>query len=117
MTIMCIACLNSSVVEHLLSVQEVQSSILTGSGIFLIYNCSMYYLLCLQHLLPIANLWLLMAFFSLVNKRVCSPGLQHCLNVYSVVLCTLGCSLSSSIIVCAVAHYESLQSTVLQHNQ
>ena len=29
-------------------------------------------------------------FFSLVNKRLCSPGLKHCLNVYSVVLCTLG---------------------------
>ena len=31
-----------------------------------------------------------MTFFSLVNKRLCNPGLKHCLNVYSVVLCTLG---------------------------
>ena len=32
-------------------------------------------------------------FFSLVNKRLCSPGLTHCLNVYAVVLCTLGYSI------------------------
>ena len=43
-----------------------------------------------MHLLIGAKPGLLSTFFSLVKKRLCSPELKHCLNVYSVVLCTLG---------------------------
>ena len=43
-------------------------------------------MLCFQHLLTGVNAALLITFFSLVNKRLCSPGLKHCLNVYSAVL-------------------------------
>ena len=45
----------------------------------------------MMHLLIGAKPGLLSTFFSLVKKRLCSPELKHCLNVYSVVLCTLGC--------------------------
>ena len=44
----------------------------------------------MMHLLIGAKPGLLSTFFSLVKKRLCSPELKHCLNVYSVVLCTLG---------------------------
>ena len=44
----------------------------------------------MMHLLIGAKPGLLSTFFSLVKKRFCSPELKHCLNVYSVVLCTLG---------------------------
>ena len=43
-----------------------------------------------MHLLIGAKPGLLSTFFSLVKKRLCSPELKHCLNIYSVVLCTLG---------------------------
>ena len=43
-----------------------------------------------MHLLIGAKPGLLSTFFSLVKKRFCSPELKHCLNVYSVLLCTLG---------------------------
>ena len=44
----------------------------------------------MMHLLIGAKPGLLNTFFSLVTKRLCSPGLKHCLNVEAVVLCTLG---------------------------
>ena len=44
----------------------------------------------MMHLLIGAKPGLLSTFFSLVKKRLCSPELKHCLNVYSVVLCMLG---------------------------
>ena len=44
----------------------------------------------MMHLLIGAKPGLLNTFFSLVKKRLCSPGLKHCLNVEAVVLCTLG---------------------------
>ena len=53
-------------------------------------TCSIYYLLYMMHLLIGDKPGLLSTFFSLVKKRLCSPELKHCLNVYSVVLCTLG---------------------------
>ena len=43
-----------------------------------------------MHLLIGAKPGLLNTFFSLVKKRLCSPGPKHCLNVEAVVLCTLG---------------------------
>ena len=43
----------------------------------------------MMHLLTGAKPGLLSTFFSLVKKRLCSPELKHCLNAYSVVLCTL----------------------------
>ena len=43
-----------------------------------------------MHLLIGAKPGLPNTFFSLVKKRLCSPELKHCLNVYSAVLCTLG---------------------------
>ena len=49
-------------------------------------SCSIYYLLYMMHLLIGAKPGLLSPFFSLVKKRLCSPELKHCLNVYSVVL-------------------------------
>ena len=68
------AYLNSSVVECLLSIQEVRGSIL-GHVYFLFAYCHM---LQLQHLLSAAYDALINTFFSLVNKRLCSPGLKHC---------------------------------------
>ena len=44
----------------------------------------------MMHLLIGAKPGLLSTFFSLVKKRLCSPELKHCLNVYSVLLCALG---------------------------
>ena len=44
----------------------------------------------MMHFLIGAKPGMLSTFFSLVKKRLCSPELKHCLNVYSVVLCTLG---------------------------
>ena len=43
-----------------------------------------------MHLLIGVKPGLLNTFFSLVKKRLCSPGPKHCLNVEAVVLCTLG---------------------------
>ena len=58
----------------------------------------------MMHLLIGAKPGLLSTFFSLVKKRLCSPELKHCLNVYSVVLCTLGC--------CVLGHFKDRQQNV-----
>ena len=46
----------------------------------------------MMHLLIGGKPGLLNTCFSLVNKRLCRPGLKHCLNIEAVVLdlCTLG---------------------------
>ena len=62
-------------------------------------SCSIYYLLYMMHLIIGAKPGLLSTFFSLVKKRLCSPELKHCLNVYSVVLCTLGWEVNCDIFI------------------
>ena len=44
-------------------------------------NCSIYYLLHMMHVLTAAKPGLLNTFSSLVNKRLCSPGMKHYINV------------------------------------
>ena len=66
----------------------------TGVGFYLqtvtCCNCSIFYVLYIQYLLPHSKSRAAHYLFSMVNKRLCSPAMKYFLKVYSVVLCMLG---------------------------
>ena len=83
------------------------------------HSCSIYYLLYMMHLSIGAKPGLLSTFFSLVKKRLCSPELKHCLNVYSVLLCTLGMQGSPVTMPCIredIKMHNHAASRLLQHS-
>ena len=66
----------------------------------------------MMHLLIGVKPGLLSTFFSLAKKRLCSPELKHCLNVYSVVLCTLGHT-KNGVFIHSVMGTEKIEQTQL----
>ena len=66
-----------------------------------------------MHLLIGAKPGLLNTFFSLVKKRLCSPGPKHCLNVEAVVLCTLGNHHQSQSQSCRFRPWNEVMTTCL----